>query len=60
MPVRILIVGDMLSSVKVLEAKLSSEYYEVITARNGRSAFEAVENDDPDLVLLGHVDAGDG
>ena len=52
MPVRILIVGDMLSSVKVLEAKLSSEYYEVITARNGRSAFEAVENDDPDLVLL--------
>ncbi len=36
----------------MLEAKLSSEYYEVITARNGRSAFEAVENDDPDPVLL--------
>ena len=52
MPVRILIVGDMPSSVKVLEAKLPSEYYEVITARNGRAALEAVENDDPDLVLL--------
>ncbi|MCH8236670.1 MAG: PleD family two-component system response regulator [Proteobacteria bacterium] len=52
MPARILIVDDMSSSVKVLEAKLSSEYYEVVTARDGRAALEAVENDDPDLVLL--------
>jgi len=52
MPVRILIVGDMPSSFKVLEAKLPSEYYEVITARDGWAALEAVENDDPDLVLL--------
>ena len=52
MPARILIVDDMASSVKVLEAKLSGEYYEVVTARDGRAALEAVENDDPDLVLL--------
>ena len=52
MSARILIVDDTPSSVKMLAAKLSNEYYEVLTADDGQAALEAVERDAPDLVLL--------
>ena len=52
MSARILVVDDMLPSLKMLAAKLSAEYYEVHTASDGPSALEAVKRVDPDLVLL--------
>src|SRR3989338_1021074 len=52
MPARILIVDDAPSSVRLLAAKLSKEYYDALTAANGDEALKAVERDDPDLVLL--------
>ncbi len=52
MSARILIVDDNPASVKLLEAKLSREYYDVITANKGRDALKAVSEDAPDIVLL--------
>lgn len=52
MTARILVVDDMLPNVKVLEAKLSSEYYDVLTAFNGLDAIEKARTDKPDLILL--------
>ena len=52
MSARILIVDDMAASVKVLAAKLTSEYYEVLTAHDGPTALEIVAEEMPDLVLL--------
>ncbi len=52
MSARILVVDDILPNVKLLEAKLSSEYYEVLTAMNGEEALRKVKKDRPDMVLL--------
>jgi len=38
MTARVLVVDDILSNVKLLEAKLSAEYFEVVTAFNGMEA----------------------
>jgi two-component system, cell cycle response regulator len=52
MTARVLVVDDILSNVKLLEAKLSAEYFEVVTAYNGLEALERVEEHEPDIVLL--------
>jgi two-component system cell cycle response regulator len=52
MSARVLVVDDILPNVKLLEAKLSSEYYDVLTATSGREALEKVESESPDIVLL--------
>lgn len=52
MSARVLVVDDILPNVKLLEAKLTSEYYEVITATNGQEALDKIESDSPDIVLL--------
>jgi len=52
MSARILVVDDILPNVKLLEAKLISEYYDVITATNGEEALVRVKDDSPDLILL--------
>ncbi|MCB1591751.1 MAG: PleD family two-component system response regulator [Alphaproteobacteria bacterium] len=52
MSARVLIVDDILPNVKLLEAKLSTEYYEVLTATSGKEALEKVASDNPDIVLL--------
>ncbi|MTI10325.1 PleD family two-component system response regulator [Curvivirga aplysinae] len=52
MTARVLVVDDLRPNVKLLEAKLTSEYFDVITASDGPSALEAVETHDPDIVLL--------
>ncbi len=52
MSARVLVVDDILPNVKLLEAKLSSEYYDVLTATSGEEALQKVENDSPDIVLL--------
>jgi len=52
MTARVLVVDDILSNVKLLEAKLTAEYFEVVTAFNGIDALARVEECDPDIVLL--------
>jgi len=52
MSARVLVVDDILPNVKLLEAKLASEYYDVLTATSGQEALDKVERDDPDIVLL--------
>ncbi|MBX3456683.1 PleD family two-component system response regulator [Ferrovibrio sp.] len=52
MTARILIVDDIRTNVKVLEAKLTSEYYEVFTAASGPEALEKAHSTNPDLILL--------
>lgn len=52
MSARVLVVDDIAPNVKLLEAKLTSEYYDVITATSGAQALERVVADSPDIVLL--------
>lgn len=52
MSARVLVVDDIAPNVKLLEAKLTSEYYDVITATSGPQALERVIGDTPDIVLL--------
>ena len=52
MTARVLVVDDVEVNVKLLEAKLSSEYFEVISAHNGPSALETAEAELPDIILL--------
>ena len=52
MTARVLVVDDILSNVKLLEAKLTAEYFEVVTAYNGLEALAKIEEHEPDIVLL--------
>ena len=52
MSARVLVVDDVAVNVRLLEAKLFTEYYDVLTAFDGPSALESVRNDSPDIVLL--------
>jgi two-component system cell cycle response regulator len=52
MTARVLVVDDILSNVKLLEAKLSAEYFEVVTAYSGAEALAKMEEHKPDIVLL--------
>ncbi len=52
MPARILVVDDILPNVKLLEAKLSADYYDVITAQSGEEAIRRAQHDSPDMILL--------
>lgn len=52
MSARILVVDDVIPNVKILEAKLSVEYYDVVTAYNGADALKIAEEQLPDLILL--------
>ena len=49
---RILVVDDNPTNVKLLEARLSADYYTVITADNGRDAIDICSRDECDIVLL--------
>ena len=52
MSARILVVDDIPVNVRLLEAKLSVEYYDVITATSGAEALEMIKSEPPDIVLL--------
>ncbi len=52
MSARVLVVDDIAPNVKLLEAKLACEYYDVITAMSGQEALEKVETGKPDIILL--------
>ena len=47
-----LIVDDIPTNVRLLEARLSAEYFDVVTASSGREALAACETGDIDIVLL--------
>ncbi len=48
----VLVVDDVPANVKLLEAKLSNEYYDVITAKDGYEAIAQTKAKKPDLILL--------
>lgn len=52
MTARILVVDDIEANVRLLEAKLASEYYEVLTASDGPTALAVAAAEKPDIILL--------
>tara|TARA_B110000503_G_scaffold137441_1_gene221642 strand:- start:370 stop:1728 length:1359 start_codon:yes stop_codon:yes gene_type:complete len=52
MTATVLVVDDLDTNVKLLEAKLLSEYYNVVTATNGIKALQALIENKIDIVLL--------
>ena len=52
MSARILVVDDQEPNVRLLEAKLKAEYFEVITATSGQQAIDAARSGQPDVILL--------
>ena len=52
MTARVLVVDDILSNVKLLEAKLTAEYFEVVSAFNGLECLAKIDEAAPDIVLL--------
>lgn len=49
---KILIVDDDKDILRVLEANLTFENYDVVTAENGIEAYEKVKKENPDLIIL--------
>ena len=49
---RVLIVDDIPTNVRLLEARLTAEYFEVETASNGPDALALCNTNDIDIVLL--------
>ncbi|HVV92161.1 MAG TPA: PleD family two-component system response regulator, partial [Hyphomicrobiales bacterium] len=52
MTARVLVVDDVLANVKLLEARLSAEYFEVVTAMSGAEALDIAARAQCDIVLL--------
>ena len=52
MSARVLVVDDLLPNVKLLEARLTAEYFNVTTAFSGPEALSAATANPPDIVLL--------
>lgn len=52
MTARVLVVDDLEPNVKLLEAKLRAEYFDVIPAFSGSEAVERAKKDQPDIILL--------
>jgi len=52
MTARILIVDDVPANTRLLEAKLSAEYYQVASGRDGFDALRLAREWQPDLILL--------
>jgi two-component system, cell cycle response regulator len=52
MTARVLVIDDKAANVKLLEAKLSAEYFDVKTATNGPAGLAMVQANECDIVLL--------
>jgi len=52
MTARILVVDDIPANVKLLEARLLAEYFEVLTAEDGLKALAICAGTQVDLILL--------
>jgi CheY-like chemotaxis protein len=51
-PPRILVVDDNASNIKIMQVRLASEGYDVVTAADGEEALAAAREQLPDLILL--------
>jgi len=58
MTARVLVVDDIEANVKLLEARLTAEYFEVLTVSNGPDAIEVCAHEGVDVVLLDVVMPG--
>ncbi len=52
MSARILVVDDLEANRRLLEARLTADYYEVIEAMRGEEAVQMARREKPDLILL--------
>ncbi len=52
MTARVLVVDDLEPNVKLLEAKLRAEYFDVLGAYSGQEAVEKAASEQPDIILL--------
>src|SRR5919112_588993 len=52
MTARVLVVDDVPANVRLLEARLSAEYFDVLTATSGTEALAICERAECDIVLL--------
>jgi two-component system, cell cycle response regulator len=52
MTARVLVVDDIIANVKLLEARLTAEYFEVLTAYSGLEALDVLARERVDVVLL--------
>lgn len=52
MTARVLVVDDIPANVKLLDARLSAEYFEVLTANSGQAALDLCAKERVDVVLL--------
>ncbi len=52
MTARVLVVDDIDANVKLLEARLTAEYFEVLTANSGAEALDLCTRENVDVVLL--------
>ena len=52
MTARVLVVDDIAANVKLLEAKLAAEYFDVLSAMNGPDGLKLAAEQKPDIILL--------
>jgi two-component system cell cycle response regulator len=52
MSARILVVDDLEANRRLLEAKLTADYYEVLLAQRGEEGVQLAKREKPDLILL--------
>ncbi|NWG47248.1 MAG: PleD family two-component system response regulator [Alphaproteobacteria bacterium] len=52
MSARVMVVDDVPANVKLLEAQLTAEYFEVVSAYRGEDALRMVPVEKPDIILL--------
>jgi two-component system cell cycle response regulator len=52
MTARVLVVDDIVTNIRLLEARLTAEYFEVLTACSGREALDVLARERVDVVLL--------
>ncbi len=52
MTARVLIVDDILANVRLLQARLEAEYFEIVTASSGQAALDICARERVDVVLL--------
>ena len=61
MTARVLVVDDVPANVKLLEARLSAEYFDVLTAANGTEGLEVARSEAVDAVVCDlHMPGMDG
>lgn len=58
MTARVLVVDDLVANIKLLEARLAAEYFEVLTAMSGPAAIDMCMRGQCDIVLLDVVMPG--